>query len=87
MSGQKLAEKELLNSLKPPTQTAEDPKPGPPELREKLDRLKSTNSPGPTPGHESLQQKLDRLKQKQADPPTPLAEPKQQDNDNDYSPF
>ena len=87
LSGQKLAEKELLNSLKPPTQTAEDPKPGPPELREKLDRLKSTNSPGPTPGHESLQQKLDRLKQKQADPPTPLAEPKQQDNDNDYSPF
>ncbi len=87
LSGQKLAEKELLNSLKPQTQTAEDPKPGPPELREKLDRLKSTNSPGPTPGHESLQQKLDRLKQKQADPPTPLAEPKQQDNDNDYSPF
>lgn len=89
LSGQKLVEKELLNSLKPPT-TIEDPKLKQPNLREKLDRLKdSTNSPGPTPGHESLQQKLDRLKQKQADQPKPQAEPKQQDNDNDndYSPF
>ena len=87
LSGQKLVEKELLNSLKPPT-TIEDPKLKQPNLREKLDRLKESTTP-PTPGHEyeSLQQKLDRLKQKQADPPTPLAEPKQQDNDNDYSPF
>lgn len=86
LSGQKLAEKELLNSLKPLTNEVEDPTPKPLDLREKLNKLKEA-SPGPTPGHESLQQKLDRLKQKQADPPTPLAEPKQQDNDNDYSPF
>jgi len=85
LSGQKLAEKELINSLKPPTQTAEDPKPNQPNLREKLDRLKnSTISPGTTPGHESLQQKLERLKQKQVEQPRSIAEPK---HDNDYSPF
>lgn len=85
LSGQKLVEKELLNSLKPPT-TIEDPKLKQPNLREKLDRLKeSTTPPTPEHGHESLQQKLDRLKQKQADQPKPQAEPKQQDND--YSPF
>ena len=87
LSGQKLAEKELLNSLKPLTNEVEDPTPKPLDLREKLNKLKEA-SPGPLPEpQETLSQKLDRLKQKQADPPTPLAEPKQQDNDNDYSPF
>lgn len=88
LSGQKLVEKELLNSLKPPT-TIEDPKLKQPNLREKLDRLKeSTNSPTPGHGHghESLQQKLERLKQKQVEQPRLIAEPKH-DNDNDYSPF
>lgn len=86
LSGQKLVEKELLNSLKPPT-TIEDPKLKQPNLREKLDRLKeSTNSPTPGHGHESLQQKLERLKQKQVEQPRSIAESKH-DNDNDYSPF
>jgi len=83
LSGQKLAEKELLNSLKSSSNKVEDLKPSQPNLREKLDRLKeSTNSPGP----KSLQQKLERLKQKQVEQPTSIAEPKH-DNDNDYSPF
>ncbi|QQA03208.1 MobA/MobL family protein [Acinetobacter lwoffii] len=87
LSGQKLAEKELLNSLKPLTNEVEDPTPKPLDLREKLNKLKEA-SPGPLPEpQETLSQKLDRLKQKQADQPKPQAEPKQQDNDNDYSPF
>lgn len=86
LSGQKLVEKELLNSLKPPT-TIEDPTPKPLDLREKLNKLKEA-SPGPLPEpQETLSQKLERLKQKQVEQPKPIAEPKQQDNDNDYSPF
>ena len=54
------------------------------DLREKLDRLKESNS-SPTP--ETLSEKLERLKQKQAEQAKPSTEPKQQDNDNDYSPL
>lgn len=87
LSGQKLAEKELLNSLKPLTNEVEDPTPKPLDLREKLNKLKEA-SPGPLPEpQETLSQKLERLKQKQVEQPKPIAEPKQQDNDNDYSPF
>ena len=57
------------------------------DLREKLDRLKESTSPGATPTEpETLSQKLERLKQKQAEQPKPKAEPKD-DNDNDSSPF
>ena len=111
LNGEKLAEKELLNSLKPQPKSdyeqaqdllnqinqaqqllidneLSDHKHDSTDLREKLDRLKESNtSPGPTPGHETLSQKLERLKQKQVEQPKPLAEPKQQDNDNDFSLF
>ena len=52
------------------------------DLREKLDRLKESNSsPDATPEpQETLSQKLERLKQKQAEKPEPK-------DDNDYSPF
>ena len=107
LSGEKLAEKELLDSLKaqPKSELEQaqellnqinnahqlidnklaDHEHEPLDLREKLDRLKESNSSPdaiPVP-QETLSQKLERLKQKQAEQP----EPKQQDNDNDYSPF
>lgn len=110
LNGEKLAEKELLNSLKlkPKSdyeqaqdlldqinnaqqlidneladQTHESL-----NLREKLDRLKESNTfPDATPELETLSQKLERLKQRQAEQPESKAEPKQQDNDNDYSSF
>ena len=112
LNGEKLAEKELLDSLKPqPKSELEqaqdllnqinnahqlidnkiaDHEHEPLDLREKLDKLKESNSnnaPGATPEpQETLSQKLERLKQKQAEKPEPKAEPKD-DNDNDYSPF
>ena len=112
LNGEKLAEKELLDSLKPqPKSELEqaqdlldqinnahqlidnklaDHEHEPLDLREKLDKLKESNSnnaPGATPQEpETLSQKLERLKQKQAEQPKPKAEPKD-DNDNDYSPF
>ena len=109
LNGEKLAEKELLDSLKPqPKSELEqaqdlldqinnahqlidnklaDHEHEPLDLREKLDRLKESTSPGATPTEpETLSQKLERLKQKQAEQPKPKAEPKD-DNDNDYSPF
>lgn len=106
LSGEKLAEKELLNSLKPQQKSdyeqaqellnqinnahqlidnkLADHEHEPLDLREKLDRLKESNS-SPTP--ETLSEKLERLKQKQAEQAKPSTEPKQQDNDNDYSPL
>ena len=114
LSGEKLAEKELLDSLKaqPKSELEQaqdllnqinnahqlidnklaDHEHEPLDLREKLDKLKESNSnnaPGATPQEpETLSQKLERLKQKQIDEkPKPTAKPKQQDNDNDYSPF
>ncbi len=117
LNGEKLAEKELLDSLKPqPKSELEqaqellnqinnahqlidnklaDHEHEPLDLREKLDKLKESNSnnaPGATPQEpETLSQKLERLKQKQAEQAKPSTEPKQQDNDNendnDYSPF
>ena len=108
LNGEKLAEKELLDSLKPQPKSdyeqaqdllnqinnahqlidnkLADHEHEPLDLREKLDRLKESNS-SPTP--ETLSEKLERLKQKQAEQAKPTAEPKQQDNDNDndYSPF
>ena len=112
LSGEKLAEKELLDSLKaqPKSELEQaqellnqinnahqlidnklaDHEHEPLDLREKLDKLKESNSnnaPGATPQEpETLSQKLERLKQKQAEQPKPKAEPKD-DNDNDYSPF
>ena len=111
LNGEKLAEKELLESLKPQPKSdyeqaqdllnqinnahqlidnkLADHEHEPLDLREKLDRLKESNSsPGATPEpQETLSQKLERLKQKQTEKPEPSTEPKQQDNDNDYSPF
>ena len=116
LNGEKLAEKELLDSLKaqPKSELEQaqellnqinnahqlidnklaDHEHEPLDLREKLDKLKESNSnnaPGATPQEpETLSQKLERLKQKQIDEkPKPTAKPKQQDNDNDndYSPF
>ena len=110
LNGEKLAEKELLDSLKPqPKSELEqaqdlldqinnahqlidnklaDHEHEPLDLREKLDRLKESTSPGATPTEpETLSQKLERLKQKQAEQAKPSTEPKQQDNDNDYSPL
>ena len=113
LSGEKLAEKELLDSLKhQPKSDYEqaqdllnqinnahqlidnklaDHEHEPLDLREKLDKLKESNSnnaPGATPQEpETLSQKLERLKQKQAEQAKPSTEPKQQDNDNDYSPL
>ena len=111
LNGEKLAENELLESLKPrPKSELEqaqdllnqinnahqlidnklaDHEHEPLDLREKLDRLKESNSsPGATPEpQETLSQKLERLKQKQAEQAKPSTEPKQQDNDNDYSPL
>ena len=112
LSGEKLAEKELLDSLKAqPNSELEqaqellnqinnahqlidnklaDHEHEPLDLREKLDRLKESNSsPDAIPAPETLSEKLERLKQKQAEQAKPTAEPKQQDNDNDndYSPF
>jgi hypothetical protein len=114
LNGEKLAEKELLDSLKPQPKSdyeqaqdllnqinnahqlidnkLADHEHEPLDLREKLDKLKESNSnnaPGATPQEpETLSQKLERLKQKQIDEkPKPTAKPKQQDNDNDYSPF
>lgn len=106
LSGEKLAEKELLDSLKaqPKSELEQaqellnqinnahqlidnklaDHEHEPLDLREKLDRLKESNS-SPTP--ETLSEKLERLKQKQAEQAKPSTEPKQQDNDNDYSPL
>ena len=109
LSGEKLAEKELLDSLKaqPKSELEQaqellnqinnahqlidnklaDHEHEPLDLREKLDKLKESNSPGATPPEpETLSQKLERLKQKQAEKPEPKAEPKD-DNDNDYSPL
>ena len=110
LNGEKLAEKELLDSLKPQPKSdyeqaqdllnqinnahqlidnkLADHEHEPLDLREKLDRLKESNSsPGATPEpQETLSQKLERLKQKQAEKPEPTAKPKD-DNDNDYSPF
>ena len=110
LNGEKLAEKELLDSLKaqPKSELEQaqellnqinnahqlidnklaDHEHEPLDLREKLDRLKESNSsPGATPEpQETLSQKLERLKQKQAEKPEPKAEPKD-DNDNDYSPL
>ena len=112
LNGEKLAEKELLDSLKaqPKSELEQaqellnqinnahqlidnklaDHEHEPLDLREKLDKLKESNSnnaPGATPQEpETLSQKLERLKQKQAEKPEPKAEPKD-DNDNDYSPF
>ena len=110
LSGEKLAEKELLDSLKaqPKSELEQaqellnqinnahqlidnklaDHEHEPLDLREKLDRLKESNSSPdaiPVP-QETLSQKLERLKQKQAEKPEPKAEPKD-DNDNDYSPL
>ena len=113
LNGEKLAEKELLESLKPKPKSEHeqaqdlldqvndaihlidnklaDHDHEPLDLREKLDKLKESNSnnaPGATPQEpETLSQKLERLKQKQAEQAKPSTEPKQQDNDNDYSPF
>ena len=113
LNGEKLAENELLESLKPrPKSELEqaqdllnqinnahqlidnkiaDHEHEPLDLREKLDKLKESNSnnaPGATPQEpETLSQKLERLKQKQAEQAKPSTEPKQQDNDNDYSPL
>ena len=110
LNGEKLAEKELLDSLKPqPKSELEqaqdllnqinnahqlienkiaDHEHEPLDLREKLDRLKESNSsPDAIPAPETLSEKLERLKQKQVEQPKPIAEPKQQDNDNDYSPL
>ena len=113
LSGEKLAEKELLDSLKaqPKSELEQaqellnqinnahqlidnklaDHEHEPLDLREKLDKLKESNSnnaPGATPQEpETLRQRLERLKQKQAEQAKPSTEPKQQDNDNDYSPF
>ena len=113
LNGEKLAEKELLDSLKhQPKSDYEqaqdllnqinnahqlidnklaDHEHEPLDLREKLDKLKESNSnnaPGATPQEpETLSQKLERLKQKQAEQAKPSTEPKQQDNDNDYSPL
>ncbi len=106
LNGEKLAEKELLDSLKPQPKSdyeqaqdllnqinnahqlidnkLADHEHEPLDLREKLDRLKESNS-SPTP--ETLSEKLERLKQKQAEQAKPSTEPKQQDNDNDYSPL
>ena len=106
LNGEKLAEKELLDSLKaqPKSELEQaqellnqinnahqlidnklaDHEHEPLDLREKLDRLKESNS-SPTP--ETLSEKLERLKQKQAEQAKPSTEPKQQDNDNDYSPL
>lgn len=109
LNGEKLAEKELLESLKPQPKSEReqaqelldqvnnaiqlidnkltDHEHEPLDLREKLDKLKESNSPGATPPEpQTLSQKLERLKQKQAEQPKPTAEPKD-DNDNDYSPF
>lgn len=110
LNGEKLAEKELLDSLKaqPKSELEQaqellnqinnahqlidnklaDHEHEPLDLREKLDKIKESNtSPGATPEpQETLSQKLERLKQKQAEKPEPKAEPKD-DNDNDYSPF
>ena len=112
LNGEKLAEKELLESLKS-RQKSEleqaqdllnqinnahqlidnklaDHEHEPLDLREKLDRLKESNSsPDAIPVPETLSEKLERLKQKQAEQAKPSTEPKQQDNenDNDYSPF
>ena len=117
LNGEKLAEKELLDSLKaqPKSELEQaqellnqinnahqlidnklaDHEHEPLDLREKLDKLKESNSnnaPGATPQEPetlSLSQKLERLKQKQAEQPEqpkPKAEPKD-DNDNDYSPL
>ena len=112
LNGEKLAEKELLNSLKPQPKSEHqqaqellnqinhaqqllidnellDHKHDSTDLREKLDRLKESNtSPGPTPEPtETLSQKLERLKQKQVEQPKPNIDQKPQDNDNDYSPL
>ena len=113
LNGEKLAEKELLDSLKaqPKSELEQaqellnqinnahqlidnklaDHEHEPLDLREKLDKLKESNSnnaPGATPQEpETLSQKLERLKQKQAEQAKPSTEPKQQDNDNDYSPL
>lgn len=110
LNGEKLAEKELLDSLKPqPKSELEqaqellnqinnahqlidnklaDHEHEPLDLREKLDRLKESNSsPDAIPAPETLSEKLERLKQKQAEQAKPSTEPKQQDNDNDYSPL
>lgn len=116
LNGEKLAEKELLESLKPQPKSdyeqaqdllnqinnahqlidnkLADHEHEPLDLREKLDRLKESNSsPGAIPEpQETLSQKLERLKQKQAEKPEPTAKPKDDndndnDNDNDYSPF
>lgn len=110
LSGEKLAEKELLDSLKaqPKSELEQaqellnqinnahqlidnklaDHEHEPLDLREKLDRLKESNSsPDAIPAPETLSEKLERLKQKQAEQAKPSTEPKQQDNDNDYSPF
>ena len=109
LSGEKLAEKELLDSLKaqPKSELEQaqellnqinnahqlidnklaDHEHEPLDLREKLDRLKESNSsPDAIPVPETLSEKLERLKQKQAEKPEPKAEPKD-DNDNDYSPL
>lgn len=110
LSGEKLAEKELLDSLKaqPKSELEQaqellnqinnahqlidnklaDHEHEPLDLREKLDRLKESNSsPDAIPAPETLSEKLERLKQKQAEQAKPSTEPKQQDNDNDYSPL
>ena len=112
LNGEKLAEKELLDSLKaqPKSELEQaqellnqinnahqlidnklaDHEHEPLDLREKLDRLKESNSsPDAIPAPETLSEKLERLKQKQAEQAKPSTEPKQQDNenDNDYSPF
>ena len=109
LNGEKLAEKELLDSLKaqPKSELEQaqellnqinnahqlidnklaDHEHEPLDLREKLDRLKESNSsPDAIPVPETLSEKLERLKQKQAEKPEPKAEPKD-DNDNDYSPL
>ena len=86
LSGQKLAEKELLNSLKPLTNEIEDPTSKPLNLREKLNKLKESLPNPLQEQQETLSQKLERLKQKQAETPKPIAEPKP-DNSNDFSPF
>ena len=109
LNGEKLAEKELLESLKPQPKSdyeqaqellnqinnahqlidnkLADHEHEPLDLREKLDRLKESNSsPDAIPVPETLSEKLERLKQKQAEKPEPKAEPKD-DNDNDYSPL
>lgn len=111
LSGEKLAEKELLDSLKaqPKSELEQaqellnqinnahhlidnklaDHEHEPFDLREKLDRLKESNSsPGATPAPEKLSEKLERLKQKQAEKPEPKDDnDNDNDNDNDYSPL